>query len=85
MKTFCQWIKESSPANSTGNGIRGLGNVSGVPGGAISNYAAFNASDTTVSDAVNAMHAATNNTSDVKDGNDADTKDNILKAGKGKK
>ena len=80
MKTFCQWIKESSPANSIGNGaIRGLGNVTGVPGGTISSYAAFNASDTTVTDAVNAMHAATNNTDNDKD---ADTKDNILKAKK---
>jgi len=85
MKTFCQWIKESSPTNSTGGGIRGLGNVTGVPGGTISSYAAFNAADTSVSDAVNAMHAATNNTGDVKDGNTADTKNNILKVGKGKK
>jgi len=85
MKTFCQWIKESLPTNSTGGGIRGLGNVTGVPGGTISSYAAFNASDTSVSDAVNAMHATTNNTGDVKDSNTADTKNNILKVGKGKK
>lgn len=84
MKTFCQWIKESSPTNSTGSAIRGLGSVSGVPGGTISNYAAFNSSDTSVSDAVNAMHSITNNISDVKDGTDADTKDNILKTGKSK-
>jgi hypothetical protein len=83
MKTFCQWIKENVPANSTGNGgIRGLGNVSGVPGGAISSYAAFNASDTTVTDAVNSMHATTNNNSIS---NDADTKDNMMKIGKVKK
>jgi hypothetical protein len=82
MKTFCQWIKESSPTNSTGGEIRGLGNVSGVPGGTVSSYADFNASDTTVTNAVNAMHAVTNNVSDVKDGNDADTKDNILKVKK---
>lgn len=85
MKTFCQWIKENAPTNGTGDGIRGLGNVSGVPGGTISNYAAFNSSDNSVTAAVNAMHAATNNINDVKDGNDADTKDNILKAGKGRK
>jgi len=82
MKTFCQWIKESSPTNSTGGEIRGMGNVTGVPGGTISSYAAFNASDTSVTDAVNAMHAATNNINDVKDGNTADTKNNILKAKK---
>lgn len=67
MKTFCQWIKESLPTNSTGGEIRGMGNVTGVPGGTISSYAAFNASDTSVTDAVNAMHAITNGTDSVGD------------------
>lgn len=72
---------EEAPANvSAGSGVRGFGDVSGTPTGDITNYAAYNASDTSRNDAVssvvdqhNAMHTA------ALEASDADTKDNILK------
>lgn len=46
MKKFKLWIIEDGPTNiSAGTGVRGLGDVSGQPGGSISNYAAANAAE----------------------------------------
>lgn len=58
-----------------------MGSVSGVPGGTISSYAATNAADTSVTDAVNAMHAV-NNTDVI--GDSGDQKQNQLGWSKGK-
>lgn len=84
MKTFKEYLKEVANV-STGLGVRGLGDVSGVPAGDISNYAASNAVAPPVAqnmiDQHNAMH---NSISAVQAGMDADTKDNIMKPGKKK-
>lgn len=77
MKSFREYLEELTNV-SAGLGVRGLGDVSGVPAGDISNYAAQNATAPPVAqgmvDQHNAMH-----TDALKAGIDADTKDNILK------
>lgn len=84
MKTFREYLEELTNV-SAGLGVRGLGDVSGVPAGVISNYAAANATTPPVAqgmvDQHNAMH---NSISAVQAGMDADTKDNIMKPGKKK-
>jgi len=47
MKTFKAWLSEDAPTNSLGGGegIRGVGNVTGIPGGDYSNYATNNIAD----------------------------------------
>lgn len=79
MKSFKQWLVETSPANvSVGLGIRGLGDVTGTPGGDISNYAAANAAE--------APKPFTNTVDGVIGYEGGDTKDQILgKRSKAKK
>jgi hypothetical protein len=75
MKTFKNWLKEDGPANGigSGGGIRGLGNVTGDPGGGISNYAAQNAAAPPAAQALIDQHNAMVNTDavggDITDGN----------------
>lgn len=85
MKKFKRWLTEITNC-SAGPGIRGMGDVSGTPGGDITNYAAQNASAPPVAqamvDAHNAMHGV--GIATVQAGMDADTKDNVMKPGKKK-
>ena len=82
MKSFKSWLNEVANC-SAGLGVRGLGDVSGTPGGDISSYASQNASAPPVAqsmvDAHNAMHMGV---AAVQAGMDADTKDNVMKQGK---
>lgn len=79
MKKFCEWLKEEGPSNvSAGLGVRGLGDVTGTPGGDISNYAASNAAE--------APKPFTNTVDGVIGYEGGDTKDQILgKRSKAKK
>lgn len=90
MKSFRQFLEET-PANvSSGLGVRGFGDVSGNPAGAINTYAAANASAPPIAADMVAQHLDLHNAPTVGDGTieagiDADTKDNILnKKSKGK-
>jgi hypothetical protein len=81
MKKFRQWIAEDGgPANSIGGGdaIRGLGNVTGVPGGDISNYAAANAAEA-------ARLAPLNKVDTVLSYSGGDTEDQVMKLGRRRK
>jgi hypothetical protein len=80
MKKFRQWIAEDgAPANSIGGGgLRGLGYVTGVPGGDISNYAAANAAEA-------AKLTASNSTDSVLSYSGGDTEDQVLKVGRRRK
>jgi hypothetical protein len=80
MKKFRQWIAEDGPANSIGGGdaIRGLGNVTGVPGGDISNYAAANAAEA-------AKLASSNKVDTVLSYSGGDTEDQVMKLGRRRK
>lgn len=79
MKTFRAWLAEVTNT-VVGQGVRGLGDVTGTPAGDITNYAAYNASQPPVAqtlvDQHNNMHMGV---AAVQAGMDADTKDNVLK------
>ena len=77
---FKTWLFEGTPANvSSGSGVRGFGDVSGMPAGDISNYAAANASaPPAAGDMVNQHNSMHVGVSTLKAGMDADTKDNIM-------
>ena len=84
MKTFRAWLTEVTNT-VVGTGVRGLGDVTGTPAGDITNYAAYNASQPPAAQSMvdqhNAMHMGV---AAVQAGMDADTKDNVMKAGKKK-
>ena len=79
MKSFKAWLTEITNT-VVGPGIRGLGDVTGMPAGDITNYAAHNAAQPPIAQSIvdqhNAMHMGV---AAVQAGMDADTKDNVLK------
>lgn len=89
MKTFRSWLKEDGPTNGigSGGGVRGLGNVTGDPGGDLTGYAAQNAAATPPAQSMVSQHMDMHGmgVSSLQAGMDADTKDNVLRSGKGKK
>jgi len=79
MKTFKQFL-ESAPANvSSGTGIRGFGDVSGTPGGNVSNYTSQNAVTPPVAQQMVDQHVELHNTTDQVGGDITDG--NIKKGG----
>jgi hypothetical protein len=81
MKNFRQWIVEDgAPTNSAGSGaIRGLGYVTGIPNGDVSNYAAANAADAAkITSTMNTVDSALNYSG-------GDTEDQVLRVGRRRK